>query len=109
VRLISFDSTIRSNLSVGTPLDLLVYQNHSFHVSSRRRLFDDDPYFNMIRSQWSEGLQQVLAQLPPPPDPIIGNSFLLMATSRLELICSPLCRPLILVKCARGQLIVYKP
>ena len=65
--LISFDSTIRSNLSVGTPLDLLVYQNHSFHVPQGRRLFDDDPYFNMIRSQWSEGLQQVLAQLPPPP------------------------------------------
>lgn len=65
--LISFDSTIRSNVSVGTPLDLLVYQNHSFHIPEGRRLFDDDPYFNTIRSQWSEGLQQVLAQLPPPP------------------------------------------
>lgn len=66
--LISFDSTIRSNLSVATPLDLLVYKNHSFNIPQGRRLFDDDPYFQMIRSQWSEGLQQVLAQLPPPPD-----------------------------------------
>lgn len=66
--LISFDSTIRSNLSVATPLDLLVYKNHSFSIPQGRRLFDDDPYFQMIRSQWSEGLQQVLAQLPPPPD-----------------------------------------
>ncbi|HQV22199.1 MAG: proteasome-type protease [Moraxellaceae bacterium] len=66
--LISFDSTIRSNLSVGTPLDLLVYLNHSFVIPQGRRLFDDDPYFNTIRSQWSEGLQQVLAQLPPPPE-----------------------------------------
>lgn len=65
--LISFDSTIRSNLSVGTPLDLLVYLNHSFVIPQGKRLFDDDPYFNTIRSQWSEGLQQVLAQLPPPP------------------------------------------
>ena len=66
--LISFDSTIRSNLSVATPLDLLVYKNHSFSIPQGRRVFDDDPYFQMIRSQWSEGLQQVLAQLPPPPD-----------------------------------------
>ena len=66
--LISFDSTIRSNLSVATPLDLLVYKNHSFSIPQGRRVFDDDPYLQMIRSQWSEGLQQVLAQLPPPPD-----------------------------------------
>ena len=57
--LISFDSTIRSNLSVATPLDLLVYKNHSFSIPQGRRLFDDDPYFQMIRSQWSEGLQQI--------------------------------------------------
>lgn len=53
---------------MGTPLDLLVYLNHSFVIPQGRRLFDDDPYFNTIRSQWSEGLQQVLAQLPPPPE-----------------------------------------
>lgn len=65
--LISFDSTIRSNLSVGTPLDLMVYTNHSFKLPEGKRLFEDDPYFQAIRSQWSEGLQKVLAQLPPPP------------------------------------------
>lgn len=65
--LISFDSTIRSNLSVATPLDLMVYNNHSFKLPQGKRLFDDDPYFQVIRSQWSEGLQKVLAQLPPPP------------------------------------------
>ncbi|HNJ87380.1 MAG TPA: proteasome-type protease [Agitococcus sp.] len=65
--LISFDSTIRSNLSVATPLDLMVYTNHSFKLPEGKRLFEDDPYFQAIRSQWSEGLQKVLAQLPPPP------------------------------------------
>lgn len=66
--LISFDSTIRSNLSVGTPLDLVVYRNNTLHLPAGRRLFDDDPYWQMIRVQWSEGLKQTLAGLPPPPD-----------------------------------------
>ncbi len=65
--LISFDSTIRSNLSVGMPLDLLVYSKGSFTLPKGRRIYDDDPYFHMIRTQWSEGLQQVLSQLPSPP------------------------------------------
>ena len=45
----------------------MVYNNHSFKLPQGKRLYDDDPYFQAIRSQWSEGLQKVLAQLPPPP------------------------------------------
>ncbi len=66
--LISFDSTIRSNLSVGTPLDLLVYRRDSFDFPEGRRLYENDPYFAMIRQQWSDGLRSTLAGLPPPPD-----------------------------------------
>lgn len=66
--LISFDSTIRSNVSVGTPLDLLVYKADQFNVPEGRRLYDTDPYFSMIRQQWSDGLRSILAGLPPPPD-----------------------------------------
>lgn len=66
--LISFDSTIRSNLSVGTPLDLLVYRNDSLRLPTGRRLYDDDPYWAMIRTQWSEGLKQAMASMPPPPE-----------------------------------------
>jgi putative proteasome-type protease len=66
--LISFDSTIRSNLSVGTPLDMVVYRNDSLHLPAGRRLTDEDPYWQMIRVQWSEGLKQTLAGLPPPPE-----------------------------------------
>ena len=66
--LISFDSTIRSNLSVGTPLDLLVYRNDSLRLPTGRRLYDDDPYWAMIRTQWAEGLKQAMASMPPPPE-----------------------------------------
>jgi len=66
--LISFDSTIRSNLSVGTPLDLLVYKADSFDFPEGRRLTDTDPYFSMIRKQWSDSMRSALAVLPPPPD-----------------------------------------
>lgn len=66
--LISFDSTIRSNLSVGTPLDLLVYKVDSFDFPEGRRLYDTDPYFSMIRQQWSDSMRNALTALPPPPD-----------------------------------------
>ncbi len=66
--LISFDSTIRSNLSVGTPLDLLVYKVDSFDFPEGRRLYDTDPYFSMIRQQWSDSMRASLYALPPPPD-----------------------------------------
>lgn len=66
--LISFDSTIRSNLSVGTPLDLLVYKNDSFQIPEGYRLTEDNPYFSGICKQWSDGLRATLAALPEPPE-----------------------------------------
>jgi putative proteasome-type protease len=66
--LISFDSTIRSNLSVGAPLDLVVYKADSFDFPEGRRLYDTDPYFSMIRQQWSDSMRTALFALPPPPD-----------------------------------------
>ena len=64
--LVSFDSTMRSNISVGLPIDLLVYHNDSFSPGVQRRLDESDPYFNMIHTQWGEGLKRVFAQLPNP-------------------------------------------
>ncbi len=64
--LVSFDSTIRSNISVGLPIDLLIYHNNSLHPGIRRSINESDPYFNMIHTQWGEGLKQVFAQLPNP-------------------------------------------
>jgi putative proteasome-type protease len=64
--LISFDSTIRSNLSVGLPIDLFIYRSDSFNIDCQQRITDTDPYFNMLRKGWSEGLKKVFAELPDP-------------------------------------------
>jgi len=50
--LISFDSTMRSNVSVGPPLDLLIYRRNSLKRDFMTRLKDDDPYLQAIRDGW---------------------------------------------------------
>ncbi|GHD69470.1 proteasome-type protease [Jeongeupia chitinilytica] len=62
--LISFDSTIRSNLSVDLPIDLLQYRPDSFAAAEPYRISADNPYFNQIRTAWGSGLRQVFAGLP---------------------------------------------
>lgn len=62
--LISFDSTIRSNISVAAPIDLLVYRTDSLNADCYRRVSDQDSYFDTLRKGWSEGLKQVFQQLP---------------------------------------------
>ena len=63
---VSFDSTMRSNISVGLPIDLLVYQADSLRIGLQRRIDESDPYFQMVHTQWGEGLRRVFAQLPDP-------------------------------------------
>ncbi|WP_024891485.1 peptidase [Luteimonas huabeiensis] len=63
---VSFDSTIRSNLSVGPPIDLLVYRRDSLQVHAQRRLQEDDPYFAAVRKQWNDSLRTAIAALPQP-------------------------------------------
>ncbi|HDS1736519.1 peptidase [Pseudomonas sp. BP8] len=65
--LISFDSTIRSNLSVGMPLDLLVYGKDRLNARAPVRIHHDDPYYSEIRRQWGDGLKNLLSELTPPP------------------------------------------
>ena len=65
--LISFDSTMRSNLSVGMPIDLLCYERGSLRVTMRHRFEADDPHFNDLREQWGAGTRQVFKKLPPMP------------------------------------------
>ena len=64
--LVSFDSTMRSNISVGLPIDLLVYETDSLQIRLQRRIDEADPYFQMVHTQWGEGLRQVFTQLPNP-------------------------------------------
>ena len=65
--LISMDSTIRSNLTVGPPVDLLVYRRDALTVETKLRIDEDDPYFQMIRSQWSQSLRDAYLALAEPP------------------------------------------
>ena len=65
--LISMDSTLRSNLSVGPPIDLLVSKRDSARVSFRRRIEEDDTYFKSIREGWSEALREAYRGMPVPP------------------------------------------
>jgi putative proteasome-type protease len=62
--LVSFDSTMRSNLSVGRPIDLICYGRDSLEVKMRRRLDEGDPYFDALSQQWSAGVRTVFSQLP---------------------------------------------
>ncbi len=62
--LISFDSTIRSNLSVGLPVDVLKYRHNSFSSALVFRVDENDPYFQRIRRDWGRGLRKVFTQLP---------------------------------------------
>ena len=55
--LLSFDSTIRSNLSVGMPIDMVVYNTDNLSIDRVRRIDQDDPYFRSISAKWSEALR----------------------------------------------------
>ncbi len=64
--LISMDSTLRSNISVGLPLDLIVYEGNSFNVDKFVTIQDDNQYFAMIRRTWGQRLRQVFEELADP-------------------------------------------
>ncbi len=64
--LISFDSTMRSNVSVGLPVDLCSYEKDSLRLGLRYRITEQDPYFRALHQQWSDGLRQLFARIPDP-------------------------------------------
>jgi putative proteasome-type protease len=55
---------MRSNLSVGMPIDLLSYERDTLRVRRRRRFEQGDPYFSTLSKNWSEGVRTVFKQLP---------------------------------------------
>jgi len=64
--LISMDSTMRSNLSVGMPIDLMVYRRNALKAALQRRIRDDDEYFKRLRTSWSDALTQAYRAIPGP-------------------------------------------
>lgn len=71
--LLSFDSTIRSNLSVAPPIDLMMYRKDSLEPARPRTVDDGDAYFSSIRKYWGESLRRVFAEMPNPDWPEIRN------------------------------------
>jgi putative proteasome-type protease len=66
--LLSFDATMRSNLSVDAPIDLLRYATNSFTARNFATLEKDDPYWMSLRTRYADGLSCLVASIPPPPD-----------------------------------------
>lgn len=64
---ISMDSTLRSNLSVGPPVDLVVIPRDRIAVTVNERMEEDHPYFRMIRDTWSNSLREAYQKLPDAP------------------------------------------
>lgn len=64
--LISMDSTLRSNISVGMPLDLLVYASGALAVTHFVTIAEDNQYFEMIRKAWGEQLKLVFEGIADP-------------------------------------------
>lgn len=63
--LVSFDSTIKANLSVGLPIDYQVYCNGTFRTAHEGRIQADDTYFQTISSGWGDALRTAFDSLPP--------------------------------------------
>ncbi|ADZ70205.1 proteasome-type protease [Polymorphum gilvum] len=61
--LLSFDSTLRSNLSVGMPIDLLLYNTDSFSAERQKRISRDDPYFQELSAGWSNALRKAFTEI----------------------------------------------
>lgn len=64
--LISMDSTIRSNLSVGLPIDIMVCRKDALGAAMNVRVTEDDPYFANLRRAWSDALAHAYRELPIP-------------------------------------------
>ena len=62
--LVSFDSTMKSDLTGGPPIDLIVYKKDSLQISQEEHLQFKTPFFSDLSSKWSEGLRNLFKELP---------------------------------------------
>ncbi|MDW6023103.1 proteasome-type protease [Mesorhizobium sp. BAC0120] len=66
--LVSFDSTLKSNLSVGLPIDLFFYEKDTLKPGLKKRIDRDDPYYRTISEGWSDALKNAFKSLPDFPE-----------------------------------------
>jgi putative proteasome-type protease len=62
--LLSLDATAKSNLSVGTPFEMLAYKVDSLEARYRMKFEENDPYLSTVRERWQEGLIQLVRDIP---------------------------------------------
>jgi len=72
--ILSMDSTMKSNISVGPPIDVMSYEKDSLHVSHRMRIHGDDPILHEIRKLWGQGLIALAKTIPDLPFPNDANA-----------------------------------
>lgn len=65
--LLSMDSTIRSNVTVGLPIDLVIYERDSLTIGTHQVIGEHDAYFEDIRNRWGQGLNNLFQVIPDPP------------------------------------------
>jgi len=63
--IVSMDSTIKSNATVGPPIEVLVYENGTFETNHHLSMNEDNDYLRQIRKDWNDALKQAFAGLPP--------------------------------------------
>lgn len=88
--LISMDSTLRSNISVGLPLDLLVYEADTLRVTKFAHIDESNEYMRMIRTTWGARLRQVFAEIPDPAWRDAAAGELRLETRGVEPVRAPL-------------------
>jgi putative proteasome-type protease len=64
--IISIDATMKSNVAVGPPIDLLCYELDSLMANLRMRLDEDDPYLQEIGRKWQNGIVKLVKDMPAP-------------------------------------------
>jgi putative proteasome-type protease len=62
--ILSMEATVKSNVAVGGPFDVFVYERDSLQVRLRRRLEESDPYFREIQKKWGEGIVDLVEHIP---------------------------------------------
>ena len=62
--LVSMDASMRSNLTVGPPIELLIYRADSLEIERECRFEENDPYLRALSESWADGLQRVFMELP---------------------------------------------
>jgi putative proteasome-type protease len=67
IGLVSIDSTLKSNLAVGLPVDLIVLRRDELKTELTYRIEPDEPYFHDLSERWSEALRVAHTSIPRPP------------------------------------------